>query len=139
MTFAMPTSTPAARPTTPTPSPPAKVRLRIRSVAVTATPWFAAAPAMIPPAPWLTVVLPAMNALTTTVKRLTPMPPARPTKPPATPAVIPKAFSDEEAWTARPTNPGLVPKLPSGLMVPLSMPGSRPPWPSATTTLLPPR
>ena len=68
---------------------------------------------MMPEVPWLTVVPPAMNALTTTVKMLTPMPPAMPTKPPAMPAVRPKSSSDEFACTARPWKALLTPKAPA--------------------------
>ena len=94
---AVPISTPPATPTKPPAAPPATVRDLKKSTAETLTDWDPPAP----PFP-LTKAKRLMNAFTRTVIRVTPTPPATPTKPPPTLAASPKISSLEVLSTATP-------------------------------------
>ena len=100
LVLAMPMSTPPATPTNPPPMPPATVSDLKVSTAVTFTDCLL----LVVPS-WLTKTLSAMNAIVATVRRVTPTPPATPTKPPPAAAASPNTSSFDVAWTAT-TPPG---------------------------------
>ena len=88
----MPMSTPPATPTKPPAAPPATVSdLKLSTAATLTEPLSESAIAPLP-----------TKACVVTCSRVTPTPPATPTKPPPTLAERPKTFSLEALWTARP-------------------------------------